>query len=141
MTKFAMTRWKTVPEYCPWSTYFKKCATVRGARSGFNSSVKLPNEVTTRICGEPDGAVEAAGAAGLVCALAAAGGVVGAPSAGLGAGVAAGVAAATDGASAARNTGPEIEINPRTSSSCLIRYLARKPWPSGRGGSAAPYVE
>src|ERR1700731_1464991 len=61
MTKLAMTRWKVVPEYCPWSTYFRKWATVRGARSAFNSSVKLPREVTTWTRGE---AVEVAGAVG-----------------------------------------------------------------------------
>src|ERR1700692_1735323 len=91
MTKFAMTRWKIVPEYCPWSTYFRKCATVRGARSAFNSIVKLPNEVTTRICGEAAGVVDDVDA-GLVCVLAAAGAVA-APSAGLPAGLTAGLGA------------------------------------------------
>src|ERR1700722_7807121 len=105
MTKLAMTRWKVVPEYCPWSTYFRKCATVRGARSAFNSSVKLPIDVTTWICGEAAG-VAGTAAAGLGCALAAAAGVAAVPSAGLGggacAGVAAAVAAAAGGASAAK---------------------------------------
>src|SRR6202051_4711583 len=122
MTKFAMTRWKVVPEYCPWSTYFRKCATVRGARSAFNSSVKLPIEVTTWTCGEAAGA---AGAVGLGGALAAAA----APAAGLAAGgcagacaaLAAGVSVAAGAASAARLEAEQVaEINPKTISSCFM---------------------
>src|ERR1700730_4618078 len=98
MTKWAMTRWKVVPEYCPWSTYFRKCATVRGARSAFNSSVKLPNEVTTWTCGETAGVAGAAGGGwGGAWAVGAA-----APAAGLGAGAAVAVGAAAGGASAAK---------------------------------------
>ena len=31
----------------PWSTYFRNCATVSGARSRGSSIVKFPREVTT----------------------------------------------------------------------------------------------
>src|SRR5664279_1069246 len=45
--KSGMTRWKMVPLYWPFFTYFRKFSTVLGAASGSSSRMITPMEVTS----------------------------------------------------------------------------------------------